>query len=209
METELSSDKMQISRPGNKQELRLWVIDQLTLLAEAQGEPLTPQRLRIYAEDLSDLTLEGLTTAFTRARRELRFFPKIAELRQLAGASDAEQRDAEARAAWQLVTDLLDRHVRSDVHGGYHLVEDPYGLGWKLPELSDRVLSTVRRVGGWRTLKCMTSEDYPFVQKRFYEEYRASDAISAFDPSRLLREAARAELPAGPEWQEALSKETD
>src|SRR5258708_3535590 len=80
-------------------ELQEWLIEQLGILAVAFGEPITPERLRVYADDLlCDLSSEQLDTALIRARQELRFFPKIAELRDLAGmkAKDAQQVEANA-----------------------------------------------------------------------------------------------------------------
>lgn len=53
-------------------------------MAEAMGEPLSASRLQIYANDLSDLSEQQIRLACLRARRELKFFPKIAELRNLA-----------------------------------------------------------------------------------------------------------------------------
>ena len=41
------------------------------------------------------------------------------------------------------------------------------------PELPQRIQDTVRRVGGWRVLKNPSEADFPHVQRRFYEEYRA------------------------------------
>jgi hypothetical protein len=56
-------------------------------LAIALGEVVSPERLRIYAQDLvTDLSKEQLTAAFGRARRECKFFPKLAELREYARA---------------------------------------------------------------------------------------------------------------------------
>ena len=50
MKIEQSADKLEILRPEMPRAHRLWVIDALTVLAEAFGEPMTPERLRIYAE---------------------------------------------------------------------------------------------------------------------------------------------------------------
>lgn len=55
-------------------------------MAEAFGEPLTEQRQEIYCAGLADIPRQQLQTAFKRARYELRWFPKLAELRELAGA---------------------------------------------------------------------------------------------------------------------------
>ena len=65
-----SKDSLEISQPETPQEKKLWIVDSLTVLAEAIGEPVTAERLQIYAEDLSDLDTRQLTVAFGRARRE-------------------------------------------------------------------------------------------------------------------------------------------
>ena len=89
--------------PRSLEEHKAWIVDQVTLLGEAFGEFLTSERLRIYAEDLSDLGQDPLATGFIRARRESPFFPKIAELRKLAGADGKLQIQLEAEHAWQAV----------------------------------------------------------------------------------------------------------
>ncbi len=62
-----------------------WLVNEITVLAEAFGEGLTAERQAIYGEALADIEPDDLRTAFRRARYELRWFPKIAELRELAG----------------------------------------------------------------------------------------------------------------------------
>lgn len=62
-----------------------WINDELTILAEAFGELLTEQRQEIYCSGLADIRQDQLRTAFRRARYELKWFPKLAELRELAG----------------------------------------------------------------------------------------------------------------------------
>jgi hypothetical protein len=80
-----------------------WLLEQLTILAEAMGESLTPSRLEIYLTDLADLSREQLEMACWRARRELRFFPKIAELREFAGAlSSAVDDRPDPELAWAM-----------------------------------------------------------------------------------------------------------
>jgi len=63
-----------------------WINDQLTILAEAFGETLTEQRQEIYCGGLAKIPQNQLQIAFRRARYELKWFPKLAELRALAGA---------------------------------------------------------------------------------------------------------------------------
>jgi hypothetical protein len=74
-------------------ELLEWISDELTILAEAFGEPLTEQRQEIYCAGLADINQQRLQVAFRRARYELKWFPKLAELRELAGALPDESDD--------------------------------------------------------------------------------------------------------------------
>jgi hypothetical protein len=66
-------------------ELLDWINDELTVLAEAFGERLTEERQEIYCAGLAEFGEDRLRTAFQRARYELKWFPKLAELRELAG----------------------------------------------------------------------------------------------------------------------------
>ncbi|MFI5090769.1 MAG: hypothetical protein ACHP7P_11990 [Terriglobales bacterium] len=171
--------------PEKKPEPRLLVIDQVTVLAEGFGEAVTAERLRIYAEDLADIPLDSLAVAFRRARRELKFFPKICELRDLAGANREQQEDAEARAAWDAVVDFADKYVQSDVHGDYHISRGCRPT--PPPVLSDRIVDSVRRSGGWRVYKTLLgSGNFPFLQKRFFQEYLAWERVEGVEPRKML-----------------------
>jgi hypothetical protein len=66
-------------------ELLEWINDELTILAEVFGETVTEQRQEIYCGGLADIHQNQLRVAFRRARYELKWFPKLAELRELAG----------------------------------------------------------------------------------------------------------------------------
>jgi hypothetical protein len=153
-------------------------------LAEAFGETLTPVRLKIYVRELSDIEPDSLASAFNRACRECKFFPRIAELRELAGMGVKQSQDAEARAAWDLAVDFANRYVQSDIHGGYEVHQGCRST--PPPQLSQRLEDSVRRSGGWRAFKTMTADDFPFLQKRFIEEYAAWTAVSSVSLTRLL-----------------------
>lgn len=158
---ELNADKLQISRQETPRELRLWLIDQLVILAEAYGESMTTERLRLYSEDLvSDLEKPQLEIALTRARRELKFFPKIAELRELAGAKPEDANRVEADAAWQFANRYLQRYgvVKYDRDNR--------------PPLPPRVDYALRRIGGLWGLNQATTDSYPFKYKDFCEAYK-------------------------------------
>jgi hypothetical protein len=75
-------------------ELLDWINDQLTILAEAFGETLTDQRQEIYCGGLADIQQSQLGIAFRRARYELKWFPKLAELRELADGSPYGSNDS-------------------------------------------------------------------------------------------------------------------
>lgn len=63
------------------------MVDELTVLGEAFGELLTAERQAIYARALSDIPKDQLHRAILAAVKELKWFPKVAELRELAGVS--------------------------------------------------------------------------------------------------------------------------
>jgi hypothetical protein len=146
-----------------------WIIDQLTLLAEAFGEPLMPQRLELYVRDLCDLTPEQLRIAFQRARRELKFFPKIAELRALAGETRKELTEAGAIAAWHAVLDLISKWgVDRWEHASYG----------PPPELGARTEYAIRIVGGLNRINRCSDSEFGYMQKQF------CDAWISFDVSK-------------------------
>jgi hypothetical protein len=63
-----------------------WLVDELTALGEAFGEGLTAERQAIYVTALTGIPIDQLRRAIRAAIQELKWFPKVAELRELAGA---------------------------------------------------------------------------------------------------------------------------
>lgn len=76
------------SSNGSENDLEFldWINNELTILGEAFGARWTEERQHIYCTGLLDVPQEQLRVAFRRARYELKWFPKLAELRDLAGA---------------------------------------------------------------------------------------------------------------------------
>ncbi|MGB8781814.1 MAG: hypothetical protein WCD02_01775, partial [Terriglobales bacterium] len=140
METEHSSEQLTTSRPS-KQHSR-WIGEQLTILGEAMGETVSPERMKIYAGDLADLDRSQLEVAFTRARRELKFFPRISELRDLAGVAAKDVRNVETEAAWKFVNDYLRKWGVDlmPIYSGGKRIE--------APALPPRIAYALRRIGG-------------------------------------------------------------
>jgi hypothetical protein len=195
--TEQNNVRLRISLHAQKQnDLLGWLAEQVTILAEALGETMTAARLKVYATDLADLERSQLEIVFQRARRECRFFPKISELRELAGAGRMQGQAAEPRKAWDVLIQFVSRYVGNDVYGNYGPDHGWYPKSYS--KLSDCILDTVRRTGGWRVYARMTEADFPFVQKRFFEEYEAWTAVQQVTQSKLLTEMPRLQLVAKP-----------
>jgi len=158
--TEMETDKLACSQTEMPLDKELWLADQLTVLAEAfgeGGEKVSPQRLQIYASDLADLDQRQLEVAFRRARTELKFFPKISELRDLAGVAKQEECNAvEAYAAFQSVIRHLERN----------------GIEAGVRSLTRRVQYAVRHCGGLATFNHrLEDKTFPFLQRDFCEAY--------------------------------------
>jgi len=173
-------------------EKELWLVDQLTVLAEAfgeSGEKVSPQRLQIYACDLADLGRAQLEMAFQRARRECKFFPKIAELREFADGSLEDQCKVEAEAAWTFAMNYLKRWgvERLPLYQGGNLIE--------APPLLARIEYALRRVGGLRGLNQVTEDSRPFMFKDFCEAYKQAPIAESQAP--MLQERFGAKLLIG------------
>jgi hypothetical protein len=209
METEQSVDRLKISLPENKQSQfsnAEWRLKQLVALAEVFKEPVTPECLAMYVESLADLSDDQIRLCVGRAIRELKWFPKPAELRELAGASQQQGQDAEARKAWDVLTKFVKKYVSNDVYGNFGPQHGWYPKSY--PKLSDRILDTVRRTGGWEVYARMTGEDFPFVQKRFFEEYATWAAVEQIVPGKLLTEMPQLHLIAKPMDSLTISERT-
>lgn len=122
--------------------------------------------------------------ALARCRREIRGrngFPPtltIADVLDRAGVvSETQVEEAECRAAWDVLLRHADKWIISDVNGGYK-EKSYFGQNLEIPKLPNRIKDSLRRCGGWRAIKCMTNQDIPFVQRRFFEEYRAWTAVN-------------------------------
>ena len=186
------------------------IAEMVTATAEVMGTELSAPALNLFVEDLSQLSDEAIVRGLTRCRRELRGkngFPAvltIADVMEKAGVmTQAEIEEAECRAAWDEMQRYVARYVVRDPHGTY-VERDFIGNTGRVskPPLSQRIRDTVRRIGGWCAVVNPAEDDFPHVQRRFYEEYRAWDA-TAYATQKLLAEtpgldrlAAKVTMPA-------------
>lgn len=173
------------SMPEKKRAERLgWIIDQLAMAAIAKGQTHTAERLRINAEDLVDIPQEALAAAFAKARRELDYVPQVSELRRLALADEPGKLDAEMRAAWDVLIKFVNKWCRWN--DGYWDGEASHVVSARVeegaPQLPQRIVDTVRRTGDWAVYLRMELRDFPFQQKRFFEEYQAWVAVERVLP---------------------------
>ena len=140
------------------------------------GEVLTPVRLQLYAADLADLDRCQLETAFRRARRELKFFPKIAELRDLAGAAAKDERNVEAEGAWKWANDYLRKwgvDLMAIYSGGKRI---------EAPVIPARIAYALRRIGGLSGLNQVTADSRPFVFRDFCEAWNLAPIAETLAP---------------------------
>jgi hypothetical protein len=157
----------------------------VTATAEVMGTELSTPALALFVADLEKLPIESVARGLARCRREIRGrngFPPtltIADVLDRAGVvAESEAKDAEWQVAWDVIVSHASKYIISDPEGGY--AERRYfGETIVIPELPQRIRDTVRRIGGWRAIKCMSNDDFPFVQKRFRETYQAWEAAES------------------------------
>lgn len=158
---------------------------------EAIGaNPLSSIALRMFVDAAEPHTNAVIQDGLSRCAREIGgngYAPTLTIKDFLDRCGVVSQKDvdeAECRAAWDALLRYADKHIVADVEGRYG-PRHYFGQVTVTPELEQRTSDSLRRVGGWPAIKTMTMDDYPFVQKRFYEEYRAWQATE----SALIRGA--------------------
>jgi len=192
-----------------------WIKKQLAVLEEAMDVVISETRKGMFARDLMDLPQERLAVAFCRARRELKFFPKIAELRELAGATDGRLGPEEA---WALCPRSEDQTVvwtpeiaRAFNGGARELlgVGDEIAARMAFKEVYEREVAEARAMGrpveweaslGWKRADRVAPVALAVANGRISREY-AFNVIQheQHDELRLM-------LPAGPEVPQLQGK---
>lgn len=190
---------MQGPSSGSEKDLAFleWIHDQLTILAEGFGEPLTQERAEIYVSGLIDIPQGRLKESFRRALYELKFFPRLAELRELSGSSAEEEKKVEAQAAWQQANEYLRQW-------GVEKLPVRSGGKWITPPpLEPRLEYAVRQIGGLWRLNQVSDETYHFIFRDFCEAYMLAPVAELMAPQLLEQFSIRhlagriKELPLG------------
>lgn len=152
---------------------------------------LRPGTVRVYVALLADVPAEVLAGASIQHMAESKFFPAVAELREMAlrlGRQDKD--DPGGLEAWRQVLDEVRRGV------GHPQV-------FKSTTITDRkILDSVACVGGWRMLATSTDSEDIAHRARFVEAYnryaeRERQAAQMMPNVRAVIEATRLRLDAG------------
>ena len=117
------------------------------------GQAVDRPLMKAYFEVLQPLPLDAFLGAADAAKRELKWFPKPAELLDLAGAGESARkaaRSAAIAAAWEAVRGAMDRYDYT------HSVD--FGM---------TVNAVVRNLGGWEALCARSLRDLIYERKRF------------------------------------------
>jgi hypothetical protein len=121
-------------------------------MSEAFGLNNSKTKIDIYFEQLKDFSIEQVKRAVAIALRTLKFFPKIAELRELIEGSS----DDKATIAWEFLFDKVDEVDY------YH---SPQFKDW-------RIMWCVEQMGGWMHLCSINWGELKFRQKEFERLYK-------------------------------------
>lgn len=130
--------------------------DTMTALQVAFGQPADPSVTASYWLFLGELDLPAFKAAAMKAGRELKFFPRPAELLALAGKGGPQAATAAAAEAWEAVR--WARRVHS------------YTTGVDFGALVNAVL---RNMGGWLAFCDKSDEAMVWERKKFEELYAA------------------------------------
>ena len=167
---------------SDSQKHREQIAEMVTATVEVMGTELSPPALALFVTDLEKLPIESVAGALARCRREIHGrngFPPMLTIADVLGragvVAESETEDAEWQVAWDVAVHHASKYIITNPEGEYE-EKHYFGETIVIPELSQRIRDTVRRIGGWRAIKCMSNDDFPFVQKRFREAYQACEA---------------------------------
>lgn len=127
----------------------------MTILASTFNRELDEAGLTGYMMGMEDIPVSCIRTAVSRAIREQKFMPSVAELRRLAGEMDSEAR---AITAWACVRDQIAKV------GGYRSIT-----------FTDAAINaTIRQLGGWVHLCEQTTDTLDkTISHQFRKSYQA------------------------------------
>lgn len=171
---------------NGKLALRLLVALGEILPRQNGAAPMSPEALEFMADGLADLPADALTRAATRARNACRWFPTVAELRDMAGCGTPGADDAlaaEAMAAWETTRIWCVLNRVHNVHTGAYSMPEPGAA--KPGPLRPRSEHALRLCGGIHRVVCSRdTDDEKWCRRDFIEAYRLAPAVE--DAARQL-----------------------
>jgi hypothetical protein len=112
-----------------------------------------------------------VSAALDRCVQECRYPVRLPDITQRIVGMEVPAVEAEMRAAWDVVVKYVRKWARWNCERSSAYIDAD------APKLPQRTLDCVRRSGGWMTYLAMDVKDFPFQQKRFFEEYQAWQAV--------------------------------
>jgi hypothetical protein len=184
------------SNPSSERERIKLLVAKLARFYSVMGNrPDEPGALALIAEILCQSgTDEQIAQSMTRCTRECRYPVRLPDFLQRMSGHEIPALEAETRRAWDELLQFVRKYVSNDVYGNYGPEHGWYPNHY--PKLSRRIQDAVQRTGGWKVYKCMNERDFPFVQKRFQEEYVAWSAVERVAIGTMLVESPRPQLVA-------------
>lgn len=163
--------------------LKQKIIDQLVILAEAFGLPITSARLEIYAEMLTDFPIDQIKRGIVHLVRTRTFagnLPTVAELRE-AIANDGMPLESRSALAWDKAMYAM------------HTIGPYESIKFDDPIINHIVIQW----GGWATWGDWPSNETKWRRKEFveqYESYARAGGIADHDRHLIgITEAANSE----------------
>jgi hypothetical protein len=170
-----------------QRELR--VLETLTTFYAAAGNaPDSDAGLALMAKFLSARAEpQAINAALERCLVECRYPIRLPDILQRLPGTEAGDGNAEMRAAWDVLTSHVKKFGRwNEDYSGAHFAKGS-------PGLEQRILDVVRRTGGLAVYLGMTYVDredgkanFPFIQARFFEEYKAWSKVESLDRAKLV-----------------------
>ena len=142
-------------------------------LALAFSKEVDEYQGKLYFDNLRDLKNEDFAKAVKLIIQNNKFFPKIAEIRQVIKNSDGDVLEA-------------SNEFRDEIreHGVY-----------SLPQFKKPILhQVVRFLGGWQTISYVERKDMPFLRRDFIEIYKVLRQREEIDKIQLPEPAEKKKI---------------
>jgi len=138
------------------------------LFAAYERDGASPQRLAVYVEDLADLALPQLERACTELRREFKFLPTIAEIRERVAqwAMDAAGMRHSPEQAWDEVLQKIRLYGTNRVPGSATNHGPAITFG-------DPVTTTIMTGAWWRSIGQAPPQGLMSERRTFIDAYKA------------------------------------